>query len=271
MNKAWMIFALCGVSAMAGSNIHAPLVGVARDSQGQLRVVYGMAGNFIPLDRVAANAVNWAFTDEGGLVKTDKHLLLLDANGRVTRTSAAPRGDVLVAPGTAHAGALYFLAGAGELWQAGAQQDRRVPLEEDAIGGQILALGAANRGRAQLAVCRGRALWLAEVDLRTGELAGENIAGGAIAETACEQPRADSLLLLDGKLVFATAKELIVRGAKSAERIVAISGTSGAQPRVRRVGNEWVEVEVPAQPPLMVRLGRDGERVFHLPAAEGKQ
>ena len=270
MNRAWMIFVLSGMSATAGSSVHAPLVGVARDSQGQLRVVCGMAGNFIPLDRVATNAVNWAFTDEGGLVQTDQHLLLLDANGRVTRTSAAPRGGVLLAPGTAHTGALYFLAGAGELWQAGAQQDRRVPLEEDAVGGQILALGAANRGQAQLAVCRGRALWLAEVDLRAGKLVDEKVAGGDIGEAACKRPRADSLLLLDGKLVFTTAKEIIVQSVNGAERTVAISGTGGALPQVRRAGNEWVEVEVSAQPPMMVHLARDGERVFRLPAAEGK-
>jgi hypothetical protein len=270
MKKAGMIFALCGMSATAASNFHAPLVGVARDSHAQLRVVYGMAGNFIPREAVTPAAVNWVFTDKGGLVQTDKHLLLLDSGGAVTRTSTAPPGDMLLAP-AAHSGALYFLPDVDELWQAGAHQDLKVPLEPDAIGGEVLALGSLNREQAELAVCRGTRLWLIAIDLRTGNLGHQSIASGAIGEMACKSQAASSLLLLDGRLILATPKELIVQGATGLERMLALTGAAGVRPQLRRVGEEWVEVEISVRAPMMVRVTRDGEKVYGLPAAETKQ
>src|SRR5689334_21019230 len=47
MNGTLILLALCQVSAIAQPKFSAPLIGVARDSQKQVRLVHGVAGNFV--------------------------------------------------------------------------------------------------------------------------------------------------------------------------------------------------------------------------------
>ena len=53
MDRTAVLFALWAAVAAANSNFRAPLAGLARDSQQDLRAHYGGAGNFIVKDRVA--------------------------------------------------------------------------------------------------------------------------------------------------------------------------------------------------------------------------
>jgi hypothetical protein len=76
MNGTLILLALCQVSAIAQPKFSAPLIGVARDSQKQVRLVHGVAGNFVWREVIGGTTLDWAFSSQGGLVKTDKELLV---------------------------------------------------------------------------------------------------------------------------------------------------------------------------------------------------
>jgi len=81
---------------------------VACDDVKQLRLVYGVADNFILRDVIAKDILSWAFTRAGGLVQTRSALLLVDPNGRITRSIKAPEGHTLLAPGTASLRSIFL-------------------------------------------------------------------------------------------------------------------------------------------------------------------
>ena len=149
----------CVVSATAESNFAPPVVGVARDTHRQLRPVYGVAGNFVLRDAIPKEALNWAFSGAGGLMKADAELLTLDSGGRVTSRHPAPQGDAVLSAGAA------FFPETNELWLMGADPDRKLRIEPYALGGDVVALGALHGRSVPLAVCRGSRVWLVTVDV----------------------------------------------------------------------------------------------------------
>lgn len=258
----WVLLLWCAASATAESNLDAPVVGVARDTRGQLRPVYGVAGNFVLRDAIPGEALNWAFTGAGGgLIKTDAELLMLDSGGKVTRRRAAPRGDAVLSSGAA------FFPGASELWLTGAHPDRKIRIEPEALGGDVVALGNLNARSALLAVCRGSRVWLLTVDVTSSAVTRETVAPGAIGDQGCH----GALLWFDGNFLLATARELMIQTAAGDERRLPITGGAhGAQPKLHRAGEHWVQVEAAGSTPLLLLVTSGGEKRYRLPAAEAR-
>jgi hypothetical protein len=265
--KRAVIFLAVVATAAAESNFTAPLVGVARDQQQQLLLVYGIAGNFVVKGAAARGVLNVAFSGYGGLAKTTTQLLMLNANGAVVRSAPAPRGNALLAPPSSRSRGLYFFTETAELWQSAARADRKVPLESLMLAGRVIALEALDGdGRyAQLAVCRATALWLIRIELNTGQVVGERMAVGAIGENGCQS---GSLLLLNRNLLLATRQELILQDANGEERRLQYPSRPSGVVAIRQIGETWIEVETPGEAPLLVRLTGDGEKIYRLPAAE---
>src|SRR6185503_15572308 len=265
--KRTVIFLAVVATAAAESNFTAPLVGVARDHQQQLQLVYGIAGNFVVKGAAARGVLNVAFSGYGGLAKTDTQLLMLNASGAVIRAVAAPRGNALLAPPSSRSRGLYFFTETAELWQPAARADRKVPLESLMLAGRVIALEALDAaGRyAELAVCRETALWLLRVELDTGHLVRERMAVGAIGENACQS---GSLLLLNRNLLLATRQELILQDANGEERRLQYPSRPSGDVAIRQIGETWIEAEIPGEAPLLIRLTGDGEKIYRLPAAE---
>lgn len=265
MNRVLLIFALCEACATAQPKFSAPLIGVARDSQKQVRLVHGVAGSFVWHEAIGGTARDWAFGAGGGLVKTDKELVVIGASGTILRRHSVPLGGVVLSPGTA------FFPATGELRLIGVATDRTIQVEPEAIAGTVMALGRENAHSAQLAVCRARQLWLLTIDLTTGAIRRQADIGGAIGEQACDPARAGTLLLMSDRLLLATAKELLAQTAAGQGRSVPISTNRAARPEIRRAGEQWIEVESAGQPSLMVRITGADEKIYQLPAAKVRQ
>jgi hypothetical protein len=263
MNRAVIVLALCVAAAAAQPKFTAPLVGVARDSRQQCRLIHGTAGNFVLSAAIGDAALDCAFDASGGLVRTQNELLVLDATGAVTRSLSAASGNVLLSPQNA-----YFPA-TGGLWQIGPRIDRRIPVELEAIAGTVMALGPANAGSLPLAVCRATQLWLLAIDETTGLVTRQTAEGGAIGAQACHP--AGALLVLADRLLLSTAQEVLVQTAAGLERRIAVPETSAAQPTIRRAGEQWVQVEMGGSLSLMIRIATGGEELYQLPAAPRRQ
>jgi len=262
MNRAAVMLLWLAASVTAESNLGAPIVGVARDSQGHVGPVYGVAGNFVLRNAIPEAALNWAFEGVSGLMKTDGELLTLDSRGTVTELRAAPRGDAVLTTGAA------FFPATSELWVIGAHPDRKIRIERDALGGDVVALGTPDGRNAELAVCRGSHVWLVTVDVTSSALTHEILAPGTIGDQGC----AGALLWLDGIFLLATARDLMIQTAAGDERHLPLAGGAhGAQPEMHRAGGHWVQVEVDGASPLLILVTSDGEKLYRLPAVETRQ
>jgi len=259
MNRIAALLLACASFARTESNLGAPVVGMTRDSLGQLRPVYGVAGNFVLRDAIPETALNWAFDGKGGLVKTDAELLTLDRAGKVTGRRAMPRGNAILSAGAA------FLPATSELWLIGAHPDRQIRIEPDALGGDVVALGTPDGRSAPLAVCRASRVWLVTVDVTSNAITGETLAPGLIGDQGC----AGALLWLEGNFLLARARDLIIQTAAGDERHLPLAaGPNGAQPEMHRAGERWVQVEVPGALSKLVLVTSAGGKLYRLPAVE---
>jgi hypothetical protein len=249
----------CAASAIAESNFAPPVVGVVRDTHRQLRLVYGVAGNFVLRGVIPKEALNWAFAGAGGLMKADAELLTLDSGGRVTSRHPAPQGDAVLSAGAA------FFPATSELWLIGVHPDRKIRIEPDALGGDVVALGVLNGRSVPLAVCRGSRVWLVTLDVTSSDVTRETLAPGVIGDQGC----AGALLWLDGNFLLATARELTIQTAAGDERHVPLAGgVHGAQPELHRLGERWVQIEVAGRSPLLILVTGDSQQLYRMPAVE---
>ena len=259
MHRALVTLALGGVCAVGQSKFGAPLMGVVRDGQKQIRLVDGVAGNFVLRGAIGGQALDWAFAGRG-LVKTDRELLVVGPTGAVIRRRGAPSGDAVLSPEAA------FFPATGALWQIGAEKDRATQVAPEVVAGTVMALGPLDAGSVRLAVCRGDQLWLLVVDVTTGAIRHELAVGGAIGDAACRPARAASLVVMTDRLLLATAQELLVQTTAGSERRIPISGNPAARPEIHRTGEQWVEVESAGSMALMVLLTAESEKLYRLPA-----
>ena len=256
MSRRALIALICVAPAIAQPRFSAPLAGIARDSQQQLRIVHGVSGTFILHDVIGDAVVDWAFDGKGGLVKTGTELLTLAADGAVVRRQPASQQEAVLGPQSA------FFPATAELWQAGPRGVSKVPLAAGMIAGIVIALGPTTAQGIQIAVCRANALWLLSVDTNNGAITRELAPAGAIGEQACLSARSRSLALLPDRLVLATAGAVLIQTAAGIERTIPIAAS-----RVARAGNDWLEAESAGQPAHMIRITGDGEKVYRLPSA----
>jgi len=260
MHRAFVTLAFCGICAIAQPKFGAPLIGVARDGQKQIRLVDGVAGNFVLRGAIGGKALNWAFAGRG-LVKMDRELLVVGPTGAVMRRRGAPSGDAVLSPEAA------FFPATGVLWQIGADKDRTVKVTPEVVAGTVMALGPLDAGSVPMAVCRGDQLWLLVVNVTTGAIRRELSVGGAIGDMACRPAGVASLVVTSDRLLLATAQELLVQTTGGSEHRIPISGNPAARPEIHRTGEQWIEVESPGSMALMVRLTAESEKLYRLPAS----
>ena len=262
MNRAILIVLLCGAAAFAQPKFSTPLIGVARDTKQNLRLVDGVAGSFVLRDSIGSGAINWAFAATGGLVQTGSKLMVLGKNGAVKRTSAAPEGSAVLCATNA------FFPATSELWGIGAQRNNQIPIDTAALAGNVIALGPGSAHSAELAVCRAKQLWLVSVDGTSGAITEEAPVGGTIGEQACLSAGVGALVVMSDRLLLATPQQLLVQTLGGVERRIPISTGHNTAPQLHQVGEQWVQVESAGATALMLRAGAEGETLYQLPAAK---
>jgi hypothetical protein len=262
MKRPVIFFLLSVAAAVAASNLNAPLVGLARDAHGMLRLVQGVAGSFVVRNAMPEEALNWAFAASGGLMKTANELRVLDAGGHVIARRTAPASQVILNPYYA-----YFPE-TGELWRAGAQGHPSLMISTTALGGRVIALGPADQHGIVLAACRADHLWLLTLEVNTGAVENQSAPGGTLGEHACRAADGTALLVLEDRMLLATAQDVVVETTSGRERHVPIPANHGAQ--IHRFGEDMAQIEVSGAPSVLLRVTAEGEQLYQLPAAEAR-
>ena len=262
MNRAAVFFSLCVASAVAASNWSAPLVGVTRDAQGTLHPVHGVSGSFVVRGAIAGKTLDWAFAASGGLLRTADELLVLDAHGTVIGRRTTSASEIILNPRYA------FFPETGELWPA-AGNDHGIRIQSHAIAGQVIALGPADQRGIVLAACRADRLWLLTFEFTGGALQRESAIDGSIGQQACRAAQPSALLVLEDRLLLATAREIVIQTFAGLERRVTMPPNHGAE--IHRAGENAAQIELSGASSVLARITAEGERLYELPAAEARQ
>src|SRR5437016_3683174 len=86
---------ITAVVASAQPGIVSPRIGFVQDAAHSIRPMFGLAGNFIAGDAIAADVVSSAFSGSFGLLKTDAAVILVDDVGHTIANLDAPSGSAL--------------------------------------------------------------------------------------------------------------------------------------------------------------------------------
>src|SRR5438552_2392611 len=86
---------ITAVVASAQPGIFPPRIGFAQDTAHSVRPMFGIAGNFIAGDSVAADVVSSGFSGSFGLLKTESSVTLQDQRGQTIANWDAPSGPAL--------------------------------------------------------------------------------------------------------------------------------------------------------------------------------
>lgn len=239
----------------AQPGITLPQVGLFLDTRGNLRPLYGLAGNFLPGQPAASAALSAAFSGRYGWIKTADRLVLVDEAARPLRDWPAPGGAARFGFSSDGAEASAYLPETARLvvWRAGAA--RVLTLDQAQLAGEVVAVGVAPKRRVALAVQRDSAVWLVRLSPVTGVIEDEQMLPGVSAPL---------LLLADGRFVFAHGQELIVRALDGSERSIAAGGTVSG---LSLLGQGWIEVTLAGESrqPVAVRLSGGEPELYRIP------
>lgn len=198
---------LAAGSALA--QMSAPGIGIASDWAGAVRPVVGVAGNLLIGEALVTGANSAAASGRVVLIKTATDVRALDAAGHEITRAAAPSGSALFAFANDGSPAWVWMPRTQSLlgWCAGSFCS--CPLPMDAIDGEVVAIGAADRSHINLAVNRNDALEVLHVRIRDGAVAATTPLPGAVGAP---------LLLPDGRVIYSVSGALVERDARGKER-----------------------------------------------------
>ena len=249
MKRAILLTAALTVCALA---IDIPRIGFARDAQGRVTAINGIAGNFV-LGETAEGALAFSWNGSYGIRKTDSALHWLDGSGATVATLDAPPGDAVIGFGPDRT-AYIFSKSARTLCQLKSTQwsMQQVPValspEEE-----VLAV-TGGRDSVTIAVRRNEAIVLASFDAVTGS----RISEAGLARTASQL-----LFLNDGALAGADGRTLWIMRADGSMWSV---DTEVPLTRLAWMGRDWITASADDRQ-FAVRL-RATPEVYLVPQAE---
>jgi len=80
---------------LAADFLETPRLGLVRAEDGSVRMIMGVAGNFLKGPQWMDGVVSVAFTGRVAMMKTDGEILVLNASGEIVRTEQAPPGPAV--------------------------------------------------------------------------------------------------------------------------------------------------------------------------------
>jgi hypothetical protein len=234
------------------SGIGPPLVGLVRDSGGNLRPVLGVAGSFITGNILSTQVESVSFSGDLGFVKTTESIKVFDVSGGLISEQTAPPGPALFAISPAGREAVAFLTATGEWWRWSRGEFRPFEVEPGLAGAEVLSLAMPARDRLSFVLRTGGATSLSELSLRTGRVhAGPPLDGVS----------APLLLRADGTLLFTSAGELVLRSAGGEQRRI---GLNCAPAGIAEMGRGWIHVASECGQ-FALRLSGGADEIYRLP------
>ncbi|HEY6393021.1 MAG TPA: hypothetical protein VIX89_17200 [Bryobacteraceae bacterium] len=237
------------------AQLAAPQVGFIQDSGNTLRPVYGLAGNFILGDPVAANMESASFSGLFGIVKTTSALVVVDRQGQVVASQDAAAGPALFAFSRNGAPALAYLPNANALLQWSDGVFQQVPLDPQTT---VVSIAAVDPGQAAFILQRDDGLWDVRILLSTGEV---------ISQTAIVGVAAPALMLATGELLYGDANGIVLRRPDGSEKHIdaQLPPTFAFQ----QMGDGWIQVrDLATQQQYAVRLSEGKEQFYALPGVD---
>jgi hypothetical protein len=237
------------------AQLAAPQIGFIQDSGNALRPVYGLAGNFVLGDSLAANVEAVSFSGSFGMLKTTSALAVVDRQGQVITSQDAPAGPALFAFSRNAAPALAYLPNVNVLLQWIDGVFRQVPLAPPA---PVLSIAVVDTGQAALILQRDDGLWDFRILLSTGE---------TISQTALQGVAAPVLMLATGELLYGDANGIVVRKTDGSEKHIDAQLTPTFA--FQQMGDGWIQVrDLATQQQYAVRLTEGKEQFYALPGAD---
>jgi hypothetical protein len=244
--------------AWAQTALSPPQAGFMRDAADSMRPVYGIAGNFLLGDSVAAGVVAAAYSGSYGLVKTGSAVVVIDKAGLIIASSAAPDGPALFAFARNGEPTLAYLPDANALlvWNAGAFE--AVPFDPATlVGSAVLSIAAPDSEHVAMIIQRDDGLWDIRMQLATGEIDSQTAIPGVAAPV---------LMLATGELVYSDTSGLVVRNPDGSERHIAAQLPANFE--LEQMGDGWIQLrdlEVGQQ--FAIRIAENREQSYQLPEA----
>jgi hypothetical protein len=242
--------------AWGQNSLAPPQVGFMQDTAGVLRSVYGIAGNFLTGDPVAAGVISAAFSGSFGMAKTGSAVLAIDRQGQIIASVEVVEGPALFAFSRAGAPALAYVPAAKALFDWNEGTFRSVPFDDSLLGaGVVLSIAAPDSEHVAMIVQRDAGLREIRILLATGEIDSQQAVLGVAAPV---------LMLASGELVYGDVSGIVVRKADGSERhIVAQLPESFA---LAQMGEDWIQLaDLGGGRQLAIRIAKDREQAYQLP------
>ena len=179
-----------GLGALCAWSIDIPHIGFARDAQGRIVRIDGIAGNFISGQVLADDAVGFSWNGVFGIRKTDSTIEWWDKAGTRLAAIDAPAGDAVIGFGVQSA--LLYSKSAQTLneLKMGQWSLQQIPVNLSNTDEEVLAV-LGRQDAVDIAVSRGGELFVASFDRTTGN---------RVAEIALNRSATRVLFLPDGAM-----------------------------------------------------------------------
>lgn len=208
-------------------SIDIPRIGFARDAQGHVVAINGIAGNFL-VDETPSAATATAFSWNGvtGVLKTDAAVELWDASGVVVATIDSPTaGDAII--GFGEQGAWVYSKSI--LYRVSELRMQQIPVSLSSTEEVVLAL-AGGRETIDIALRRAGAVYIATFDIGSGS---------RVAEVPIARRASTVLLFLGGgRMAGVDGLALWVTRADGSEWSVDTGVALGS---LAWMGREWIQ------------------------------
>jgi hypothetical protein len=244
------------VSAWAQPAIAPPQIGFIQDTAGTMRPVYGLAGNFLMGEPIAAGVISGAFSGSFGWTKTDSTVNVTDSQGQAIAAADAPDGPALFAFGSDGKPALAYLFLSNTLLQWSGAELTPVPLDGAAIAADaVLSIAAPDSDHAAMLVQRKDGVWDLRVLLATGEVDSQ-AALPAVTAPAC--------MLANGDVVSRDDDSLVVHKVDGS--VVHIAARLPDSFSLQQMGDRWLQLrDLGNGGQFAVRISKDREGYYALP------
>jgi hypothetical protein len=248
--------AFLALSAWAQPAIAPPRVGFMQDATGSVRAVYGLAGNFLTGDPIAAGVISAAYSGSFGWAKTDSSVIVTDAQGQAIAASDAPAGPALFAFASDGKPALVYLFTSTTLLQWSGAALTPVPFDWAALAADaVLSIAEPDPDHAAMLVQRKDGVWDVRVLLATGEVDSQ-AALPNVTPPAC--------MLASGDVVSSDDGGLVVHKADGS--VVHIAARLPDSFSLQQMGDRWLQLrDLANTEEFAVRISKDREGFYALP------
>lgn len=211
------------------AQVAAPRVGIIRCSDGSVRAVYGLAGNFVLANQPFATADAASFSDQAGLIAKNGTIRLVAPNGAIEGEYESHEAKPLLNVDGESTSAIAWLPAAHAILRWSGTAFRLYPVAPGSVDGRVTSIRAIGRDRAELLILNSDgSSSRATITLSTGNLASLDPVPGAAGPAFAQQTT----------LVLHDAKGLIVEAPNAVRQALPVSGDVA----VERMSSNWLHL-----------------------------